>query len=252
MSSPFSYSAAASGAICTPSLVYSVSLKPDLTPASFSIQTSWPRRTRSPAAAGTSATRPSRVLVSLGTPIRIAGSPLRPYASRERLTGNLGFAMRDERFVPRSAPCVAGAAPPSYAARGRRVRTLRASSRLLRPANAAPHKPAIIYDAFQAFPIADPRFRPRGLDRRRLRSASEPQARARDRPADGRSIDDDHRSRQLARRCARPDGPRPDDAPAGTCRTLRYGSHLRSRSQRRSLAAPVPAQGRQRRIHRRR
>src|SRR6476620_8695105 len=140
MSSPFSYSAAASGAICTPSLVYSVSLKPDLTPASFSIQTSWPRRTRSPAAAGTSATRPSRVLVSLGTPIRIAGSPLRPYASRERLIGQFGF--RDAgRFVPPSAPCVAGTAPPSYVARGRRVRTTPAASAGLRPADAASHGP---------------------------------------------------------------------------------------------------------------
>src|SRR5690349_12636042 len=72
MSSPFEYSSAASLEIFTPSCVYCSSLKPLFRPAPCSSHTSWPRLTRSPAAAGTSATRPSRVLVSLGTPIRIA------------------------------------------------------------------------------------------------------------------------------------------------------------------------------------
>src|SRR5690606_21454499 len=67
---PFPYSAAASGAILTPSLAYASSGWPARVPASCSIQTSWPALTRSPAAAGTSATRASAVLVSLGTPIR--------------------------------------------------------------------------------------------------------------------------------------------------------------------------------------
>ena len=46
-------------------------------------------------------------------------------------------------------------------------------------------------------------------------------------------------------------GPDLMDAHAGACRTLRYRSHLRPHPQRRPVAAPVPPQGRQRRIHRR-
>jgi len=53
------WACAKAGAIFTPSCVYCSSLKPLFRPAPCSSHTSWPRLTRSPAAAGTSATRPS-------------------------------------------------------------------------------------------------------------------------------------------------------------------------------------------------
>ena len=106
-----------------------------------------------------------------------------------------------------------------------------------------------LHDLCEALPPAHPRFRPRRLDRGRLRRARQPQAGRDHRPAAGRPADDDDRRRQLARRRARPDGPGADGAHAGARRALRHRSHLRPHPHRRPVAASVPPQGRLRRIH---
>jgi regulator of protease activity HflC (stomatin/prohibitin superfamily) len=59
---------------------------------------------------------------------------------------------------------------------------------------------------------ADSRFRPRRLQRRRLRRPRQPESRAHHRHRPGRPADDHHRSGQLARRCRRRAGPGADGA----------------------------------------
>src|SRR5690606_29398829 len=154
---PFPYSAAASGAILTPSLAYASSGWPARMPASCSIQTSWPALTRSPAAAGTSATRPSAVLVSLGTPIRTLVLPAAGAARnlRRALPGTDAVSRQ-----PRAARLVLG---------GCRLQAIR-------PERSSFCRREYTCEYPEALPPVDPWFRPRGLDRRRLCRPRQPQA----------------------------------------------------------------------------
>src|SRR5688500_18961978 len=160
-------------------------------PASFSSHTSWPRLTRSPAAGGTSATRPSRVLVSLGTPIRIA---VLRYGHENAARKACALAAAHGLVV-----CVA---PVRLVLPGRHRHSMR-------PAELSRRRPQnpfnYTYDDFEALPPVDPRLRPRRLDRSGLCRARQPEAGTHHRHGAGRPADDDDRSGQLARRRARTD-----------------------------------------------
>src|SRR5690606_15764137 len=158
----------------TPRRTYSSSLKPLLMPASFSSQTSWPRLTRSPAAAGTSATRPSRVLVSFGTPIRIAllsAMPEKNAASERRLARLCGFPVRRrchgaETLRPWKLPCFAGTPPPSYGSSRPRSPLVVPVHRglVFAPQGASRYRRDYTHDPKQARPPDHPRLRSRRPD----------------------------------------------------------------------------------------
>src|SRR6267154_2487789 len=61
--------------ICAPARTYSSSGTPEPMPAPFSTSTVWPREVSVCTPPGTRPTRHSRVLISLGTPMSIAGAP---------------------------------------------------------------------------------------------------------------------------------------------------------------------------------
>src|SRR5690606_41645582 len=127
-----------------------------------------PAWTRSPAAAGTSATRASAVLVSLGTPIRT------------RVLPALGSGT--------------GTDAVSRLRRGGRLVLGGGRLQAIWPERSSFRRREYTCEYPEALPSVDPRFRPRRLDRRRLRCPRQPQAGGDHRAGNARPAADAHRS----------------------------------------------------------